>query len=795
MTLSTDLRYALRSLRAHPFHAIVAAGSLAIGVSTVTGIVTLRDASRNLSPVFPNAEQVVALSRRDADPPEGRFYSLNHRALERAIAEAHTLGPVALWAGRGATMRTPERSVQVGGLHASGSLPRVLGLKPTVGRLFTDDDGRLGSQAVVVLSHGIWKSRFGGDSSVAGRSLSLDEAAYVIIGVLPPGADLGYPVWIAKSTDRLLADTAARVSAMALLAADASPVAAHADVGRLSIEQRLRNGSSRTRTLGAEPLHVMLGAQTRNATLFIGMLGIIVALIAAMNFAALILARGMQRSAELGIRAALGASSGSLVLYLVLECAILGVAGGAAGAVMAPGVIRMISSVTDGMLPTWIRLSVTPASAAAGIATAVLLGVIFGLAPALELARPAVGFLRGGAAMIAGSKRQSAARARLVEAQVALATGVIVFIGAMFGSLIQMAQADARPEDAGLYVASMGGSREDTTWRAPMARALVVEAARAADGAVSAAVSQSLYLARQEVSSVPAGTLELREAQGISWVRGSRDFFLTVRPTLLHGRFPTPDEISRAEPVGVVTAGMQRALGIATPTGWRIRLSAVGAEQTFTVVGIVEDPWRPGGRIEPVPIAYSPWPAGERASGWSSSIWIRSNLAPRAAVPAISEALRQNAPAVRVFEVQSQSEKIRAEMRGFYEVIKIALAVFAIALGLAALGIYGIVAFGVTARRKEMAIRTALGGSRLHIARIVTREATINASLGLVAGSVGGVLVAAMLVTRPEIFTVPPSDVIGAAVLSVTAVVLLSSIVPIRRVWKTDCADALRAEG
>lgn len=797
MSLSTDLRYALRSLRAHPFHAIVAAGSLAIGVSTVTGIVALRDASRNLTPVFPNAERVVAFSRLSSTP-EGRFNGMHRATLGRIAAESKTVSTVGAWMYTSGALRLPDRFVSVGGLIVSGTLPRVLGIRPALGRLFTDEDGLVGSTPLVVLTHSLWRTRFGGDSSVVGRAFVLNGATHTIVGVLPRGAELvSYAqYWTARSLDRILADSALNLQAVATMAPGATPAAITADVRRLAVKDPVRRRGSPARIDAAEPLSEMFVVQVWGAMMLLSFLGIIIAIIAATNFAVLILARGMQRHAELGIRAALGASVGGLARYLVLECAILGLIGGVGGALLAPGVVTGIGSLATGLLPEWVRLSWTLPTIAAGIGLSIVIGVLFGIAPILELARPAVtGFLRGGTAMLAGSKRQAAGRRRLVAMQIALATGTIVFIGVMFGSVIDFGLYKVDPATNRVYSGTMAQHRRaDTSWRDPLARTSLLLAARNANGVVSSAVSHEYYVLRDQLTAIPGGTLAEHDIRNIKWLRVSGDYYDTVRPRLLYGRFPTPAEIARGEPVGVVTDGLRKGLGVEAQTGWRVRLTPVRTDLTVTVIGVIAD-LNASGEGRSTPTAYTGLAPAERTDAWSQQLWVQSNLGPRAAISAITEALRRDAPTQTVVDLQSLAEKARSEVRAFRQLVLMAVIVFGLAIGLAALGIYGIITYGALTRRKEMAIRTALGGSRAHLAHVVTRDATMQAIVGLALGIAGGIAAAALTVTRPVLFLIPPGDVIGIAVLSVGFVVFFSAIAPIRRVWQTDCADALRAEG
>ncbi len=465
--LAGDVRHAMRSLSAHRAFTAVAVLSLAIGVSVASGVVAVREASRGRGTPFRNIDRTVALYRTDLEQAAGRFGNLSVTALDRVARESHTIAALGTWEGNELTLRTDNAATLAFVANVSAAVPRILGVRAVIGRTFVDGDEQPGAPAIVVLSHRYWLNRFAGDSGIVGRTISLDGRARLVVGVLERGVEVPShaDLWVLRPLRETLADTSSRPGAIALLASGATVAAVEAEVSSLAtVADGRRRAVHSGRALGAAPFADFLSQDAKGTLLLLAMVGIVVGLIAATNFSALVLARGIRRRGELAVRAALGASTGRLVSFMIAECLLIALAGGALGGLLAPALVQSLGAEMNGIFPPWMNLSVSAWTVASAIGLSLLLGVVFGLAPALELARPAsTGSLRGSTA---ATPRQRSGRQLLVAVQVALATGPIVFASAMFGGLIRFECAVARIRSG----ESLCGNRRGVGERLELAR-------------------------------------------------------------------------------------------------------------------------------------------------------------------------------------------------------------------------------------------------------------------------------------------------------------------------------------
>ena len=566
--VASDIRHAVRSLSAHWAYTSVAVLSLAIGVSVAAGVVAVREASRGRGTPFRNIDRTFALYRTDAELSQGRFSNLPVAALERVAHESRTIAALGTWEGGGLTLRTDKAATLAYVAKVSAAVPGVLGVRAALGRTFVDGDEQPGAPAIAVLGYRFWRSRFGGDSGIVGRTISLDGRSRLVVGVLERGVEMPDRVdlWVLRPLQETLADTSSRPGAIALLAAGATRATAEAELAGLAPNAgSVQRTAHRGRTLGVAPFAEFLSQDAKGTLLLLTMVGIVVGLIAATNFSALVLARGIRRRGELAVRAALGASTGRLVSFMVAECLFIALAGGMLGGLLSPLLMRSLGTAMDGLFPPWMNLSVSMSTVVSAIGLSVGLGAVFGLAPALELARPAAsGSLRGNTFATA---RQRSGRQLLVAVQVALATGPIVFASAMFGGLIRFGAPSLGYDQSNLYVGTVGASETDTSWRTPSARESLMNGVRLAPGVTAVAVSRERFLTSSDLRATVSGGQPVASARGVLWNQVTPQFFATYKPALIAGRFPTDDELSAGAPVAVVTAGTVRAFGLKSRPG------------------------------------------------------------------------------------------------------------------------------------------------------------------------------------------------------------------------------------
>lgn len=799
-----DLRAATRSLRAQPGFTAIAVLSLAIGICMSAGIVTLLGSLYGGGLAFRNTDGIVALYVPRNTGFDYRSYNFKPATMRPLVARSTMVSGIALYASGTVRGRTDTTDSWITAAFVTPSLMSMLGMRPEIGRTFSAADGQPGTPDVAILGHDLWASHFGSDSTIIGRSIELDQRLYTIVGVLPRA--MSFPsysnIWIARSGASLLADTSNYLIALGRLAPGASLGRAGAELTAIArSEPASRPRFSAPPTIKLTPFRDYLASQFSGLIQLLSSIAIVLGLIAAVNFAALVLSRGMRRREELGIRAALGASTARLVTHMLAECVLLGLAGGALGALAAPTVIRGISALIPGLIPPWLHMTWGLRAAAAAIALAVGLGVIFGIAPAVELARPAAaGFLRSGTGGSVGVARQRRGRRLLVSMQVFLAIGPVIFLAMEMGPAWRVHAADPGFDMRGLYTGMAYMSDSDASIRSGTDRDRLLNAVRSTSGVRAAALSVDTYMSSSEIE---LGTARSGNAvaSGASdhtnpWHLVTPEYFDAMHLRLIAGRFPTNDELAHGASVAVASLHSAQALVGGVRTGWRVRLATNGTQPvTLTVVGVVADVVPYGFGNPPFEEFYSSVAGLKSSSYWNASVWVRASQPNAALVSRIYTALHQQDPSVTIIDLQSKAVTIANTMRQMRALLIMVAAAFGIALGLAAVGIYGTIAYAATTRRKEMAIRVALGAARTNVALLVTREAAVQTLIGLVMGTLAAVSGALYMAPGPNWIQTPSVSVIVMSLGSLLAMLVVASIIPIRRVWHLDTASVLREDG
>lgn len=802
-----DVQLALRTLRGQPAFSMIAILSLAIGITMSAGIVTVLRSIYGGGLAFGNAGDIVALYQ---PVPNGRNFLFLPATLRSVTTRATQLSRIALYADELAIIRTDTLDAHIAATVTTPSLMALLGMKPELGRTFAVADGEAGSPAVTVISHDYWISHFGGNPDALGRTLSIDGRSVTIVGVLPREMTFpsGTKLWLPRSARAMLADTGIFIHALARRSAGANPARIDAELTTIarSDSQAARVGGPLPLVRGPLPMvraitfQAFVADQIKDLLYFLAAVGVALALIASVNFAAVVLARGMRRREELGIRAALGASTGRLVLHMLAECGLLGVAGGALGALGAPLALRGFDALVPGIIPPWLHMQWGLRAAGLAIALAVALGLIFGIAPAIELARPAAaGFLRTGTGGAIGFKRQRRGRRALVVFQVFLAIAPVVFLSILIAPDLSMQLSASGVDMRGLYSAQVGDyTGQDSVLYAPAVRARTLDVIRAVPGVEAAAIATDMYVSNSgiEVDTVGAGNFVPYDGRGGRWHGVTEQYFAAFRPRLLAGRFPSDAELSGGAPVAVVSLHTATSLAGRLRTGWRMRLGLTGSGWvSTTVVGVVAD-FSPYALGQPPDVeVYSPLSAIHATQRWSGTLWLRSAEHGGRVVPAVYTALHTRAPNASITDLQARSVATAQIERNIRSILFIVFLSFGIAVALAAVGIYGTIAYAAATRRKEFALRVALGAARSNIAMLVTREALIHTIVGVGLGIAGGVATVVYFAPRPDLLAAPPATVMAGSSVVMLAMLVLASIGPVRRVWRTDAATVLREDG
>jgi putative ABC transport system permease protein len=721
--------------------------------------------------------------------------------------------------GLGTVLKTPAGAERVVGAFVTDEFFRALPERALVGRALEPLDWRADAPSAVVLSHRLWQRRFGGQPGTVGEHVTLGGRSYAIVGVMPP--DYGYPVWAdfyAPITSILPSDSAlrqrgvhvdSRVVGRLRPGVDSAAAAGSltAVAARLAESYPAESGGWRSVALTPVAAEILgdIGPQLRLVTIA----AVFVLLIACVNIANLSLARVSVRSRELAIRSALGAGRLTLLRTLTAECVVLGVAAGVAGLALAYGLVDWIGTSGRELIPRSEELAVDPRFMIISVAVAMVIVVGFGLLPALRQSGSLVGELKEGWGAGRGPARRRL-RAGLVVGEFALALMLLAGAGLLVRSLLRLQEVRTGLDLEHLLAVPIEPPtpRYDDPVRARQLYEAVRDAVAAVPGVTSVGMTNHIPLSGGSMPSaieIDGSAAGSDDSDQVLFRVVDTGYFRTAGIPVLLGREFSQEEISRPGDAVLVNQALARRYWPGrSPLGERVTVfkSAQGRPDfgervRGRIVGVVGNVRHFSLETDFTPEVYLPY---------TVTIWPRMSLLVRTAgdpgrlAPLLQRAARGVEPDLplegaslwsRVYELREslhESLSYRRFMTGL-------LAAFAVpALLLAALGIYGVVAYLVAQRTHEIGIRMALGAQRRAVLGMVLREGMRLAAVGVVLGVAGAAITTRWL--RAQLFetsaTDPVTFAISAAVLA--AVGALATLVPARRATRVDPIRALQAE-
>ncbi|HMA38613.1 MAG TPA: ABC transporter permease [Gemmatimonadales bacterium] len=799
----TDLRYAARRLRQAPGFTGVTVLTLALGLGATTAIFSAVNPILFASLPYLHAGRIAAiLEVTSSGGRTGGTFGLYRAFVERS----RSFAAIAVFKPWQPTMTGADQPARLEGQRVSASYFQVLGVAPAVGRGFDPADDRRNGPNVVVLSDVLWRRRFAGDRAIVGRQIRLDDNLYTVVGVMPRGFE------------NVLAPAA---DVWALLQYDASLPAQGREwghhlrtVGRLqpgvSIDQATTEinalGHSVVETLHPETydpntsfavasLRTELTRGVKPALL--AMLGAVslVLVIACVNVTNLLLARGVLRRPEFALRAALGARHGRLIRQLLTESLVLAAAGGAIGMAVALLGVRALQALGPPDLPRLGAIGVNGTLFAFGLGTTTLIGLAFGVIPALQAAhQDPHGDLQHGTRRTAGAHRRTPSA--LVIAEVALALVLLVGSGLLLRSLQHLFAVPVGFDSPGLLTMQVQtvAHRFDQDSAAFRFFERTLEAVRRVPGVTAAALTSQLPLSgdRDEYgASFEASPTQPAETYGVFRYAVSPGYIEAMHIPLRSGRPLQEGDRPDAPPVALISESLARSRFQGTdPIGQRLRIGPAGP---YTIVGVVGDVKQMSLALNESDAVYIPasqWMFADRVM----SIVARTRGDAAALAPALREAVwsvDKDQPVVRVATMDHLLAASAAERR-FALVLFEAFALAALVL--AAAGIYGVLSGSVAERTREIGVRSALGASRAEILGLVVRRGMTLTGLGIALGVVGAVIASRALITL--LFGVSRLDPVTYAgvVLVLIFVAALASGIPAWRAARIDPAIALRSE-
>ena len=800
-----DLRFGARMLRKNPGFALAAVLTLALGIGANTAIFTITSAVLLKALPYDEPQTLVALDAQQKDG-QSRCCTLSWSDLVRSRAQSYS--SIAVAAVDNFSMTGRGEPLQVIAGRVSAGFFNMLGVQPQLGRTFTEEEGRPEGRPVIIISDSLWRSRFGGDRNVVGQILTLDSTPYTIIGVLPAGVE--YPfvgpaeVWTPRYFEHTLF----------------TPQRLRMGVGYLGMFARLKPGASREQALAelrvlreqyrkenpsvpdADPaisavvtsLQDSVVANIRSSLLILSFAVGVVLLIACANVAGLLLSRSLARRKEIAVRTALGARRSMVVRQLLTESVLLAIIAGALGLGLSLLATRSLAALAANNLPQGIVVGVDARVLLFSLAVSLLTGVAFGLFPALQLSRTDMNStLRDEGRGSTGGHGRARLKNSLVVGQVALTTLLLIGAGLLVRSFGKLLHVD--PGFDAENVLTMNVSLPTVKYAdAPKQIAFFDELLRKVSslpGIRSAAISAALPIQPKRITPMlPEGQPEvpLGERPFIIIEAISPRLLETLRVPLRAGRIFTDADNAQAPPVIIVNESLaKRYWPGQNPIGKHILIGRQKA--SAEVVGVAADTKNFGLAAETRTLVYIPFP---QLPWGNMNLLVRTAGDPHSMVSSMRAQIAAVDPDQPVTNVQTVTELMdssRAQPRFMMLLIG---GFSAVALILAVIGIYGVLAYTVAQRQQELGIRLALGAEKSDIFRlVVTQGLTLTLSgiaIGLVASlAMTQVMSSLLYQTGARDFT---TFVLAPLVFVVIA--LLASYLPARRAMRVDPTEALR---
>ena len=800
-SLRQDVTYALRALRKSPGFSAVAILSLAIGIGANTTIFTFVNAVL-LEPLpYPGSERLVTLTEHTLD--SSKPLSVHPTTFVAWRARARSFEALALTQSPPLNVMGPDGAEQLARLMTTGEFFHAFGVGPALGRNFTEDELQPRSASVVILGHGFWQRRFGGDTTVLGRQLILPDGSLTIVGVGPPGFRIGVvepevftPLGIDPANP---AATGSRAfQAYARLAAGTTLEAAQAEMSVIASALRQQERAAEGMDVFVFGLRDFL---VRDARLSLQLLMAVVAtvlVIGCVNLAGLLMARGLARRGEFAVRAALGASRGRLVRQLIVESLVLSAVGGLAGLVLAHWAIQALVAFTAGALTSGasgqVRLETTALffTLSASIATA----VAFGLVPAWQTSHVAPETaLRERSRGAVGNRRHQRIRRVLVVTEVALAVVLLIGAGLLLRTFSNLVRVDLGFQPEGTVTMGMFlGVRPPGARIAALDR--ILDRVEQVPGVKAAGTIQFLPLRGAACGTgfwreVHAATRDSARTQPTECSLVSRGFFAAMGIPVVQGRpFDRRDTEASPRVLVVNQSFARRYFTDGRVLGQRIFVQSSN-QAIAEIVGVVGDVHHNGLTSDPVPTVFL---LHAQTPGYITNLVVRTTGDPMAHAAAIRRAIQEADPTQAVSAAGTLEEdvaKVLARPR-LQATLVASLAI--VAVGLAVIGVYGLIAYVVTQRTREIGIRLALGATNRRIFGELFQEGA-----GLIAGGLAiGIAVAVLLrgVVATLVFGVTPGDPLtySLAAVAFLGVALIGVAIPAHRGSRVEPVSALRWE-
>lgn len=798
-SLLLDARHGLRSLIKSPGYTIVAVLTLGLGIGANTAMFSVVNGVLLQPLPYEAPNRLLEVWETD---PQGRGFGFSPPNFVDYREETRLFHDIVAYLNTSFTLTASDEPERLQGMRVSAGFFTLLGSSIAHGRTFVPEDDVAGADPVVILSHGFWRRRFGGDDRVLGQTITLDGIPRVVVGITRPSftfqsarVDLWTPFAFSESdlTGR------GRHFLYALARLNDGVELETALVELQAVANRLAEAYPDTNTgwgIEAVPLlRMTVGRVQKPLLTILGAVGFVL-LIACANVAHLSLARAEERGREMAVRSALGAARTRLLRLLLIESAMLGVTGGIAGLAMAFIGVRLLMTVIGSELPRAAEVCIDGTVLTFTVAVALVAGFAVGMVPALQGIRLDMqAALKDGARQARERVGKRRIRSVLVVAEIALSLMLVVGAGLMIKSFWLLTHTETGFDQNNLLTAtiSLPPSRYGTDADRAVFFGGLVERVGQRPGVVAAAATTGLPFVGGRVTTVTVPSRDNAEFRGIARRRVTPGYFRAMGIALMAGReFDHQDTPDSPHVVVVNETFVRHVFPNEHPLGNRLAWGGPYGAETLEIVGVVSDVSQRGFGETALPAMYLEYE--QIYVSESMSLVVRTVEPPLDVVPEVREAVWALDPDLPVYDVATM-EQIIADSVGGERISMLVLGTFAaLALLLGAVGIYGVMSYTVSQRTQEVGVRMALGAAQSDVVGLVIRQGVLLISIGVTLGIAGalalGRLLSGMLY---GVTTTDPFTFLSVSIL-LSAVGLAACYLPARRAAWLDPLEALRYE-
>jgi putative ABC transport system permease protein len=793
----SDFRYAMRMLRRNPGFSVIALLTLALGIGANTAIFSIVNSILIRPLPYEDPDQLVWVWGRfnlgntaSVSPPDFRDYR----------AQAQLFDAFGCFSAVSFTITGNGEPERLNGSIVSAEFFRIFGVKPAMGREFTSEEERVERPGVVILSHGLWQRRFGGDAGIIGRNIVLDGRPLTVVGVMPQefrfsgSAEAWVPIPL--NSPGMQSRGAHFLRPIARLKSSTSIAQAQAEVDviadRLAMQYPDTNKSFGLRLVPLQER--IVGNSRRSLTILMASVSLVL-LIACVNVANLLLSRATSRQKEIAIRTALGASRVRNMRLMMNESIVLALCGGAGGVLLANWAVKAVKGLNLNFIPRASEIQMDNTVLGYTLAISLLTGILFGILPAVQASYSDFNNSLKEAGRTSSSGGRSVLRQALVTAEVALALVLSIGAGLTVKSLVNLSFVDPGFKTANLLTMRLDvfGAKYPTGEKRAIFYDAVRERIAALPGVAGAAYVSQLPLSGQnndnffEIEGRPVHDPGKGVTAQTRYV--AAEYFKTMSIPVLRGRGFTAQEARDGAAVTLINEALARQYFTdQDPIGHRILLNE-GPVRAYEIVGVVGDIRHFQLAVEPADELYVPSVRGPQAN-----LVVRTSVEPASVVRVLREQVWAVDKDLPLSGVRTMEEIIDGSLGGGRFMMYLLGLFSIIAVALAAIGIYGVISYAVSQQIHEMGLRMALGARRLDVLSLVMRRGLILTGIGIMLG-----LVAAAALTKTmseQLYQVSTTDVQTFALTSglLFVIALLSSYIPARRATKVDPMVALRHE-